>query len=371
MKAHYSMEIYNITEKESQRIQILKLLFSIMVIFIHSYSESVNLIGGNITYDVPIWLDWTKYVISQAVSRCAIPGFFFLSAMLLYRKDFTYFDNIKKKMKTLAIPYVILNTFWICFYFIAQHIGFISIYFSNPDNIIAEWNWIDYINAYFGFMPKNDTLSYYPMLYPLWFMRDLIFLNIVALPLKKIIDMFPGYIFALLIVLLLFNIQIPIFCLSQSSLVYFLFGYYFIKLGIHLSDIDKVNTVLTLCLYGIMIFLDCLTRNMTWHYLFRTLSIIIGIMFFYQCATNIKNSSFKKKILWLSRFSFPIYLFHEMSLTITKKLMARLLPTESVYQVLMYFGIPVIIFIYCIILSNILNKYVPKLYFVLVGGRNK
>lgn len=365
------MEIYDITERESQRIQILKLWFSIMVIFIHSYSEGVNLVGGNIAYDVPVWLDWTKYVISQAVSRCAIPGFFFLSAILLYRKEFTFSDNIKKKMKTLIIPYVILNTFWICFYYIAQHIGPVSIYFSNPDNIIAEWNLTDYINAYFGFMPKIEALSYYPMLYPLWFMRDLIFLNIVALPLKKIIDKFPKFIFALLVVLLLFNIQTHIFCLSQSSLVYFCLGYYFIKLGVHLSNIDKLSTVPTVCLYGIVIFLDCLTRNITWHYIIRTISIMLGIVFFYQFTTNIKDSLLKERILWLSRFSFPIYLFHEMSLTITKKLLARLLPTESVYQALMYFGIPVIIFIYCIILSNILKKCVPQIYCVLVGGRNK
>lgn len=365
------MEIYKITEKESQRIQILKLWFSIMVIFIHSYSEGVNLIGGDIVYDVPVWLYWIKYVISQVISRCAIPAFFFLSAILLYRKDFTWSDNIIKKIKTLFIPYVILNTFWICFYFMAQHIGAVSIYFSNPDNIIAEWNWTDYINAYLGFIPQNDALSYYPMLYPLWFIRDLMFLNIVALLLKRIIDMFPKIIFVFLVVLLLFNIQTHIFCLSQSSLVYFCFGYYFVKMDLHLSDIDKLNPMLTVCLYGVIIFLDCLTQNMSWHYLMRTISIIIGIIFFYQFTTNIADSGFKNKVLWLSGFSFPIYLFHEMSLTVTKKLLARLLPTGPVYQILMYFAIPVIIFIYCIILSNILNKCVPKFYYVLVGGRNK
>ena len=365
------MEIYDITESESQRIQILKLWFSIMVIFIHSYSEGVNLIGGNIAYDVPVWLEWTKYMISQSVSRCAIPAFFFLSAILLYRKDFTWSDNIKKKIKTLFIPYVILNTFWICFYFTAQHIGPVSIYFSNPDNIISEWNWIDFINAYLGFIPKIDALSYYPILYPLWFMRDLMFLNIVALQLKKIIDMFPRFIFALLIVMLLFNIQFHIFCLSQSSLVYFCFGYYFVKLGFHLSDTDKLNPMITFCLYIIIVLLDCLTRNMPWHYLMRTISIIMGIIFFYRFTTNIVDSAFKKRALWLSGFSFSIYLFHEMSLTITKKLLAKLLPTGPVFQVLLYFGIPVIIFIYCIVLSNILNKCVPKLYCILVGGRNK
>lgn len=364
------MEIYNITEKESQRIQILKFWFSIMVIFIHSYTVDISLSGGIITYDVPIWLDWIKYVISQVISRCAIPAFFFLSSVLLYSKSFTWSGNIKKKIKTLFIPYMILNTFWIIFYFTAQNIESLKIYFSNPDNIISEWHWTDYINAYLGWTTKSDALSYYPILYPLWFIRDLMFLNIVALLIKRIIDFFPRITFTALIILILFDIQTHIFCLSQSSLVYFCLGYYFVKYRIHLSSIDKLHPLLTAFLYWIAILLNCLTRNITLNYLAKTFSIIVGIIFFYRLTENIMKSSCKNVSLWLAKFSFPIYLFHEMNLTMAKKLSAKLLPTGSFYQVMIYFGLPIVIFIYCVILSCILKKSVPKLYNILVGGRN-
>lgn len=100
-----------ITKEESWRISILKVWLTVMVVFIHMENE-ISTVGGTIT-SLPSWQDTLEFVISRAVSRCAIPFFFFLSAYLLYRKPFSYKQNIRKKARSLLIPYLILNTFWI------------------------------------------------------------------------------------------------------------------------------------------------------------------------------------------------------------------------------------------------------------------
>lgn len=107
---------YILSGEDSTRINILKVWLTILVVFIHSYSEEIYMVGGNIVLEIPAWLDWFKYIISVVVARCAVPAFFFISAILLYKRDFVWKDNIKKKLKTLVVPYMLLNTFWILFY---------------------------------------------------------------------------------------------------------------------------------------------------------------------------------------------------------------------------------------------------------------
>ncbi len=54
-------------------------------------------------------------------------------------------------------------------------------------NVKLEFS--NFINAYIGYTGN-------PVLYPLWFMRDLIVLNILAKIIKILIDKFPRIIFA-------------------------------------------------------------------------------------------------------------------------------------------------------------------------------
>lgn len=107
---------------ESERIYILRVWFTVMVLFIHSYSESVNFADGSVPLYSPDWWRYTKILLSNVVCMCAIPGFFFLSAFFLYRHPFGWIENLIRKIKRLVIPYLMINSFWIAVIFIAQHL---------------------------------------------------------------------------------------------------------------------------------------------------------------------------------------------------------------------------------------------------------
>ena len=141
---------YTISVEESERIQILKIWFTIMVIFVHSYTEEVNFVGESLVLQVPDWLSMIKFIVSHSVSGCAVPGYFFISAVLLYKKEFTWIDNIKKKIKTLLIPYLIFNTVWIIIYFTAQQIAVFRPYFPQKSDIVSNWGIMQYVDAYLG-----------------------------------------------------------------------------------------------------------------------------------------------------------------------------------------------------------------------------
>lgn len=55
---------YLIGKNESERLQIIRVWFTVMVVFIHACTKNVNFVGEALLLDVPIWLDWLKYLIS-------------------------------------------------------------------------------------------------------------------------------------------------------------------------------------------------------------------------------------------------------------------------------------------------------------------
>ncbi len=89
---------YDIGKEESERIQFMKLVFCIMVVFIHSYTAEVNFADTVVTAEKSPWMGMVQLIVSKVISGCAVPGFFTMSAVLLYRKDFSWRDNVKRKI---------------------------------------------------------------------------------------------------------------------------------------------------------------------------------------------------------------------------------------------------------------------------------
>lgn len=85
---------YKISKEYSEAIDTLKIIAIVMVLYIHSAGIVIheNIVEAG-------WLINFKYFISSIVSSCAVPIFFMLAGILLYKRDFTWKDNIKKKQK--------------------------------------------------------------------------------------------------------------------------------------------------------------------------------------------------------------------------------------------------------------------------------
>lgn len=355
---------YVISEDSSERIRILKVWFIILVVFIHAYSEEIHFAEGDMVLEVPLWLQWTKYAISRVIARCAVPGFFFLSSLLLYRRDFTWADNMRKKVKGLLVPYVIITTFWIVTIFAAQHIGPLS-GFVLADSVynVRGWSWKDLLNAYAGLQGPD----YVPLVYPFWFMRDLLALNLLAPAIRALIDRLPRLTLLALGLAMALDLKMPWF-LSQQAVVYFFLGCYAVKYRLQLSDADRLPGLLLAAAYAAAVAADTALRGAQMQYLVRHVSIILGLLFFTR-STAWFRGGWRRLLLRLAGYSMPVYLFHELALTFLKKAAARLLPSSVPFQVLQYVGIPAVIIGGCVLGSMALKKLLPRVYAVLTGGR--
>jgi surface polysaccharide O-acyltransferase-like enzyme len=172
----------------SKRINSLRFLLIVFVVFIHNYVTEVNFSGGTEIYEIPLYVEKIRYLISQIIARVAVPLFFLISGFLLYIKETKYTTTLRKKCRTILLPYILWNILSIIFFFIAQSFSFTKPYFAN--NIIRNFDLIDWIDVFIG---KFTTLRQYqyPLVYQFWFLRDLFILYLLYKLIKKIVDKFP------------------------------------------------------------------------------------------------------------------------------------------------------------------------------------
>lgn len=358
MKIQSGANGYYFTEDFSRRVSICKIWFTIMVLFVHSYTNTVFMKSGNIILRVPMWLRTFKYLISEGICNCAVPGFFVISAILLYRKEFRWWDNLKKKLRTLAIPYLVMNTFWVAFYFVCQHIPAVSAYFSNPENVVANWDLAGWLRGY-------GVTQISPLMYPLWFLKYLLLMNVLSKVYLAIIRRFPYLCaVALLAAWVYFNNYSEV-----QALCFWGFGCF---LSVKQVDIHRLlrGKWLIAAGYVLLLAVDAATRFMIPRTLVNKVCILWGLAFWFVCMTEFKGEKLSSILIRLSGHTFAIYLFHEMNLFILKKLLAKLLPQTPLLQLVQYLGIPVAIFCYCLVLSVVMKRYLPGLYGLLTGKRN-
>ena len=197
---------YVIDKKESDQIRILRIICALLVVFHHAGS----FLGTYTNY--AIYIPRLYNAIKEVLLDAAVPIFFIISAILLYKKEFNYNENLKKKCSTLLVPYFILNALWIILYYLLQKNPAIASFYS--DETIIKNLGISELLYRFGI-----TTSL-PICQQLWFLRDLFILNIFAPIIKKIIDKFPYFIFFVIFLWLFFppNIYIYIYIYIELSI---------------------------------------------------------------------------------------------------------------------------------------------------------
>ena len=162
-----------ITNRIPNVIDLMKVGFLFMVIFLHALDEETRFAGVVVVQEWPGVLAWGRDLLTGQVLRCAVPGFFLLSGALLFRREFCWKANLRRKFRRLLVPYLLLNTFWLAVCLLGRKIGALSAYFSSEATNVYAWNGWQWINAYVGFQGG-------PVAYHLWFLRDLFVLNLLA-----------------------------------------------------------------------------------------------------------------------------------------------------------------------------------------------
>lgn len=335
----------DIAQVISERINILKWLFTVMVVFIHA--TALPKVTREIS--VPDYVEMCKRVITEGICSMAVPGFFVIAGFFLFRKHFIWRENIKKKLRTILTPYIIINTFWVLLFTFFCGIPSLQPFFEQYQ-LNTLW---DIIGAYLEAMP------YY---YPFWFLRDLFVMNIIAGILQWLLERFPIVTVAGTIAIYFF-IDIPVL-VENDSFLFFVIGACIAKFDFNRKYIDKIP------IYIIAIVYMCLIVDSIYgQFIFAAVRNLIGILLVYRITQYIYSSKTRKFFVWSSQFSFFIYAFHEYYEAIIKKILFVYLPQSGTVQLLEYFLLPICMVFVLMLVGNTMSKITPKLYKVVCGQR--
>ena len=346
---------YRISTEESKRIDILKTLSIIFVVYIHAYAVEVTFAGDHNILEMPRWLSTFEYLISHVISSFAVPMFFLISSVLLFKTERKYVSTLKNKVKTLLIPYLFWNTVGVVIFIVLQSVNFTAPFFSGAstpilESSIKEWMMLYGIGA--------DC----PKVYPLWFLRDLILVTVGFPIIKTIVNLIPFPMLLLGVTLVLFPGKIPF----QEVISWSLIGACVVKLDLRLEKLDKIPVRECVPVYLIFTGVTlCATSP-----ILDRINLFVGVLFWLRMSGFVYHSpKIYAGLTTLTPWVFVIYAFHEPAMSALKKLCFKILPVTSLYLFIEYLLIPIIMIVGCTIFGYILKKIVPKLYGIATGER--
>lgn len=346
----------------SNKIKVLSFLSIILVLYIHSgFHEYPHEIAG-MSFNI-----YMQELISGKIGRCAVPLFYAISGYLFFYniengiKD--VWKKMKKRVRTLLIPYLIACLFLPIFLVIIECVPGIE-RFVNFDNFSENLKlpiWQLLVFLYF------DSGTGSPCAFHLWFLRDLIIIVTLSPILYWVRNSKASSWFVCLLLYGLSLLKLPL--IPFYGLFWYMFGSYYLNS----LRIIKYRTFVTL-LFLVFCVVEMALPN--WKVMFELVQIpivLLGLISIWTWYDSIVPSSYDLCIHPLLStaccFPFFIYLYHEPTINIIRKILVIPLGQTSLGFAFSYMVSPWL-FAFCFILIGVLlEKYANVPYKILVGGR--
>lgn len=332
----------------SLKLNFFSFYCMIMIVFIHSFNFAF--VKSN-----PLnYVSFFESFISQGVSRVAVPIFYCISGFLFFKEQSFFYDSyllkLKKRLKTLLVPYFIWSLISLILFFAIKQFQFSSVILLDKQ------------------LTKFDLLNILildPIPYQLWFIRDLFLLCVISPILFFLIKKTKGLIIVFFLFLWFYDFNLVIF--RNEALLFFSLGSGLSIFGISL--LNKKLAHMSIFFFFIWIFLIVI-KIMFFDtiILFHRIAILFGVFscWFMYDKFYYGIRDIDKKIY---SYSFFLFLSHEPLLTFFKKIVSYFNKIISLNELFIYIFAPMLTIVLCILIAAIFKTKLPKLYFLFTGSR--
>lgn len=352
---------------KSKTIDLLRFPLTILVIWIHAQYTNDILFDNPITHGCCI-------VLGKVIGRLAVPTFFIISGYLFFLGDFntqTYQNKIIKRIKTLFIPFIIWNALAILFLYLLQVNNIVS-----GSKSVTDYAWYDYLYSFYagGLIDgKNLFATHYTANVSMWFIRDLICMCLISPVFYYLLNHFHKTVLIGFGLCWIFCVpSIPGF--TWTAILFFAIG---AAISIQKKNIEnelcKYQPLMKYLFIGWIIFsgIAVYTYLQQRQYVLQlfNLSIVLGVPFLLLFAKylNKRNKHFPQ---YITNATFFIYAAHIFIIMILIGGAKRFIPQNlDIIYAFVYLLSPVICYIVLVPVHGFINKYMPKLYTVICGGR--
>lgn len=363
----------NIDENTSKRITSLRFLLMLFVMIKHNAIVK-DLFMHEMPFSEPTAVTFIKEFFANGLGELAVPVFFFFSGFLLASSDDSYFFTLKKRFRSIFVPYTIWTVLYFIGWLVLKHFHFM---YGNPLADWREWGIYDYFERFTGYYHGFR----FPFVGSFWFLRDLIILIITYPVLKLLTVKFPLILILLTVLYYILGVLPPL--LMQSSFFYFEMGMicYILKINFF-ALADKINWfdiiipfILAFTIYALSP--EYNSDGGIHHNIFFLLFIfsgIIGILKFSNIIINNERAFNLAKNL--APYTFFAYAFHSPILSGIVKRITYLITSVQEYggafRSLTQFILACILDIGLSLGAGILlSKICPSLFLLLSGGKRR
>lgn len=351
------------TQYLSDKLRVLSLISIIFVLYIHSGFHADEIEGMVVN-------DRVQEFVSGMMGRCAVPLFYVISGYLFFLKVpegmKSIYGKMRKRVGTLVVPYIIGCLFFVGFGVLMAVLPGVSKY-MNSSLMPLFFKPIGEILRSIFYDAGNGT----PCAFQLWFLRDLI-LIVATSPLWYLClkHLKWGFV-AVVFVLTYFDVpHVPFL-----SLFWFVLGGQLTKVKIEMGGVNGVINIglLALCLFLVLSIVELFFPEMIDWKSLRIPIILIGIVGAWGLYDAVVGKNFSLlQHQWLTtacQFTFFIYIFHEPTLNIVRKLIVVVLGKNEFGYMASYLISPWIFTVCAVFAGLLFRKYLPRVYDVCTGGR--
>lgn len=357
----------------SERIKSLRFLLVIFVVFIHNnYTQAVMAKyiaeGRGFPFVQNEFGRWVQLFLSDGIARCAVPLLFLFSAYFQSLKDEPFTTTLKKKFRSLLVPYVI----WIVIYGLYFTFGkLVVMHFApslvgNHENTVLHWTGKDWFFKFLGYGAEHDGLPGFA--YHFWFMRDLMILVVLFPVLRVLVRRIPLGFFFFVGGWYLLSPSVP--GVSNQALFFYVCGLYWGEYKLPLLEwVDRISWG-----EGAALFCGAFFVN----YYFYSSATLYWLMVLAACILLLKLSHVicSRERLFsiattLSGYSFFLYAIHTPVLNETlKRLWLHFFPMiNTFFSLFEYFGVTILTVVVGTGIGITVKRLLPRFYSVITGGR--
>ena len=352
----------SLDSRQSTLIRAMRFPLMVMVLYVHSLGFSDAVISNDFS-------SWNCYhffseMISHNLGAIAVCWFYTFSGYLFFcsLKDGEFSSRWvatkwKKRLHSLLIPYLIWNLLPVVATLL-KNLLFARLGYPEDEGMayvrqlnIVEWLWDGPIN------------------YPLYYIRDLIIMSVLAPLLYLIASRFKWGSMAALFLIYISPLNIPI--PGLRAIFFFGIGAWMGIYRVNLIWLCRKVEIPALIVAIITLIICTYYNSAPYHgYLLRAFYPFGMITFMNICDKLIDNENRCNRMCNLASAVFIIYATHEIYiLGWTKGLFLRVFGDGLLGSWVRYLFVPVVVLIACLFIYWLLNRFMPKTLAFVCGGR--
>lgn len=362
----------------SQKFRFWAFVSMFLLVFVHGYNLNQGYLQPFTMPGEPLTATaFTEYWLANGILRFRIPMLFIISGYLFAMGDFKpYKQRAGKRINTLLYPYLIWSAFGLLLTFIIEFSSFgrqviaatHMMQIDESRTLLHQYHWYEVVARWI----------FFPASYQLWFLRVLLIYNLAYPALRWcVIHPIARWIF-FSIAILLWLATAGFVLIEGEGLLFFSLGIWIQKTGFNIDNPNKWLQpkcwVMVFMLFSIgktlLAFMAPFTGIEIILLLMHKLVVLSGLICaWYGCNALVRYWMGKSWFVWLSAFSFMIYVLHAPMVVYATKAIFMQINGLYAYRMLTFILLPLLLIALAVITGALLRKLLPKVYSFVTGGR--